>query len=255
MIKADNIVKVYPNDVKALDGVSFSIEPGEVCAYLGANGAGKSTTIKILCGMLSATSGSAVIGGFNAATEPDKVKRIIGYVPESGELFLSLTPYDFLEFISRMYDIDKQVYNHRIYSFMDMFGLKNEVRTPMHEFSKGMRQKVLLISSLIHNPEIIFWDEPLSGIDYAATVVIRSLVGELSSSGKTFFYSTHIVESVEKICTRIILLNSGKIAYDGSLNGGAEKPEDIIRKYGGLSSTEEKVPGLFNPQLYPPGSE
>jgi ABC-2 type transport system ATP-binding protein len=252
MITADNIVKIYgnakagANNVKALDGISFNIEQGEVCAYIGANGAGKSTTIKILCGMMSATSGKVLVNGIDAAEHPDKVKRIIGYVPESGALFLSLTPYDFLEFVCRMYDIDKNVYDHRIQSFMELFDLKGELRTPMYTFSKGMRQKVLIISSLIHNPEVIFWDEPLSGIDYNTTRVVRDLVKELSGNGKTFFYSTHLIESIDKICNRVIILNSGKIAYEGrldSLNGAGM--EDILKKYIDTENISAKVSGLY----------
>jgi len=249
MITADNIVKVYGNgkvaDHKALDGVSFKVEPGEVCGYIGANGAGKSTTIKILCGMLSATSGSATVGGINVLEQPDKVKRIIGYVPESGAMFLSLTPYDFLEFVCKMYDIDKNEYDRRIMSFMELFDLKQEVRTPMYTFSKGMRQKVLIISSLIHNPEVIFWDEPLSGIDYNTTIIIRTLVKELSQDGKTFFYSTHLIESIDKICTRVIILSQGRVAYEGHIGTNGAGMEELLRKYIDTENISQKVSGLY----------
>ena len=248
MIFVENLTKVYPagkggNGVKALDGISFAVERGEVCGYIGANGAGKSTTIKIMCGMLSPTSGNVLVNGINIAEKPNEVKKIIGYVPESGALFLSLTPYDFLEFVSRMYDIEKQVYYHRIFSFMEMFDLKNEIRTPMYTFSKGMRQKVLLVSSLIHNPEILFWDEPLSGIDYSTTITVRNLIKELSSQGKTFFYSTHLVESIDKVCSKVIILNSGKIAFDGAISGNGA--EEIIKKYVTSGNIAEKVSGLY----------
>lgn len=246
MITADNIFKVYQGNVKALDGVSFRIEQGEVCGYLGANGAGKSTTIKILCGMLLPSSGSAQINGIDVLEHPNEVKRSIGYVPESGALFLSLSPYDFLEFVCRMYDIGKDVYDHRIHSFMEMFDLKNEIRTPMHGFSKGMRQKVLLISSLIHNPDVIFWDEPLSGIDYSTTLIIRDLVKELSAEGKTFFYSTHLIESVDKICSKIIILSSGKAVYDNAIApGDGTNMEELMKKYIMNENTGEKIAGLY----------
>jgi ABC-2 type transport system ATP-binding protein len=248
MIFVENLTKVYPagkgeDGVKALDGISFSVERGEVCGYIGANGAGKSTTIKIMCGMLSSTSGNVLINGINIAEKPNEVKKIIGYVPESGALFLSLTPYDFLEFVCRMYDTDKQVYDHRIFRFMEMFDLKNEIRTPMYTFSKGMRQKVLLISSLIHNPEILFWDEPLSGIDYSTTIIVRDLIKELSSQGKTFFYSTHLIESIDKVCSKVIILNSGKIAFNGAISGNGA--EEIIKKYVTSGNIAEKVSGLY----------
>lgn len=232
MISVENLVKVYRGDVKALDGVSFEVGKGEVCGYLGSNGAGKSTTIKIICGMTGANGGSVSVGGYNVFTEPESVKKIIGYVPESGALFLSLSPYDFLEFVCRMYDIPQSEYHRRIHSFMEMFDLKNEVHTPMFSFSKGMRQKVLIISSLIHDPEIVIWDEPLSGIDYNTTIVVRNLVKELSAAGKTFFYSTHLIESVDKICTKIIILNSGKVVYTGSVDpANSMQISGLMEKY------------------------
>ena len=244
MIIADNIVKVYPNGVKALDGVSFRIEQGEICGYIGANGAGKSTTIKILTGILNPTSGKAVINGFDTAENPEKVKRSIGYVPESGDLFLSLTPFDFLEFVCKMFDVDKTSYVKRIYTFSEMFGLKEEINPPMFSFSKGMRQKVLLISSLIHNPDIIFWDEPLGGIDYSTTLQIRGMMKELSAMGKTFFYSTHQIESIDKMCSRVIMLNMGKVVYDNIINPEV-KIEEVFGKYA-LSENQDGISAIYN---------
>lgn len=246
MIIAENLVKIYSGDVKALDGVSFHIEQGEVCGYLGSNGAGKSTTIRILCGMLEATSGGVYMNGFSVQDDPTIVKKMIGYVPETGALFLSLTPFDFLEFVCRMYDMQKDVYVQRIFGFMELFDLKNEVNTPMHAFSKGMRQKVLIISSLIHDPEVIVWDEPLSGIDYNTTLIVRNLVKDLAARGKTFFYSTHLVESAEKICNRIIIINAGKIVHDGSVN--ADNPEELsglMSKYITQVDVNDKITGLY----------
>lgn len=243
MIKVENLTKVYSGNVKALDGVSFSIGKGEVCGYLGSNGAGKSTTIKIICGMISPTEGSVHVDGISVLDEPDKVKKIIGYVQESGALFLSLTPYDFLQFVCRMYDIEKDVYETRINSFMELFGLANEINIPMHTFSKGMRQKVLLISSLIHDPELILWDEPLGGIDYETTQVVRDLVKDLSAVGKTFFYSTHLVESVDKICTKVIVLNKGKTVFDGSMDGRIL--ENVMNEYSRSAGRSEKITDLY----------
>jgi ABC-2 type transport system ATP-binding protein len=246
MISVTGLVKIYPNEIKALDGISFNVEPGEICGYIGSNGAGKSTTIKILCGMLSATAGQAVLNGFNVSDNPDKVKRFLGYVPESGDLFLSLTPYDFLEFVCRMYEMEKSLYNERIHTFMEMFGLKNEIKTPMFSFSKGMRQKVLIISSLIHNPDIIFWDEPMGGIDYTTSLRIRELMKELASMGKTFFYSTHQIESIGKICSRIIMIDSGKIAYDEYVNGEANIEEIFSKITAG--DNKDRISSIYNPR-------
>lgn len=246
MIVAENLVKVYSGDVKAIDGISFTIEPGEVCGYLGSNGAGKSTTIRIMCGMLEATSGNVMINGFSVKDDPVTVKKMLGYVPETGALFLSLSPFDFLEFVCRMYDLPKVVYVQRIYGFMELFDLKDEVNTPMHTFSKGMRQKVLIISSLIHNPEVIIWDEPLSGIDYNTTLVIRNLVKDLTSQGKTFFYSTHLVDSAEKLCSRVIIINKGKIGFDGKVNpDNPRELEELMSLHSVPADIDSKLSGLY----------
>ncbi|RPI18392.1 MAG: ABC transporter ATP-binding protein [Ignavibacteriae bacterium] len=247
MITVAELAKVYPNGCNALKGVSFNIEKGEVCGYLGANGAGKSTTIKILTGMIKADSGSALIGNYDVKQTPEKVKRIIGYVPESGALFQSLTPFDFLEFVCKIYDMDKSVYIRRIYEFLEMFELKNEVNTPMASFSKGMRQKVLIISSLIHNPDVIFWDEPLSGIDFNTTVLIRDIVKDLSENGKTFFYSTHLLDIVEKICTRVIILNDGNIVFNEYIkdNEKSVSLEEVFKKYIDTAVIKQKATEIY----------
>jgi ABC-2 type transport system ATP-binding protein len=243
MITVENLTKVYPGDVKALDGVSFTVGRGEVCGYLGSNGAGKSTTIKIICGMISPTSGQVYVDDMSVIDDPNRVKKLIGYVPESGALFLSLTPYDFLQFVCRMYDIEKDVYDSRINNFMELFGLANEINIPMHTFSKGMRQKVLLISSLIHDPDVILWDEPLGGVDYETTQVVRELVKDLSAAGKTFFYSTHLVESIDKICTKVIVLNKGHAVFDGSIDGRIL--ENVMNEYSHRGDRSEKITGLY----------
>jgi ABC-2 type transport system ATP-binding protein len=247
MIKVNDIVKIYPNGNKALNGVSFEIERGEVCGYLGANGAGKSTTIRILSGMIHADSGSASIDNIDVFESPDKIKKIIGYVPESGALFQSLTPYDFLEFVCKIYDMDKSLFKKRIYDFMEMFDLKNEINTPMSSFSKGMRQKVLIISSLIHNPDVIFWDEPLSGVDFNTTVLIRDIIKDLSQNGKTFFYSTHLLDIVEKICTRVIILNEGSVVFNEDLNSSDKHVslEEVFKKYIDTAVLKQKATDIF----------
>jgi ABC-2 type transport system ATP-binding protein len=246
MIEVSEIVKTYPNNCKALDGVSFKIEKGEVCGYLGANGAGKSTTIKILTGMLSADSGSAMVGGIDVLKEPGEVKKIIGYVPESGALFQPLTPFDFLEFVCKMFGIEKNIYERRIPEFLEMFDLLNEIHTPIASFSRGMSQKVLIISSLIHNPDIIFWDEPLGGIDFKTTTLIIDIVKDLSSRGKTFFYSTHILDMMEKICTGVIVLNEGEVVHNSkSGRGSGHGIEEIFKKYVDTGSTKEKAAEIY----------
>ena len=249
MISVSNLVKIYPGNCTALDGVSFKIERGEVCGYLGANGAGKTTTVKILTGMLSADNGEASINGIDIIKAPQKVKQIVGYVPESGAVFQSLTPYEFLEFVCKIYSMVPAVYRKRIQDFLELFDLADEMNVPMASFSKGMKQKVLIISSLIHNPEVIFWDEPLSGLDYNTAVLVRDLIKELSANGKTFFYCSHVLDVVEKTCSRIIIIKSGRVVFDEKLKPGDNSfsLEDVYKKYIDADSKKEKVSNLFKP--------
>jgi ABC-2 type transport system ATP-binding protein len=241
MIEVQELGKIYRDNTKALDGVSFNIGRGEVCGYLGANGAGKTTTIKILCGMLNPTSGLVNVGGYNVLTHPHRVKKMIGYVPESGAVIQSLTLYDFLEFVCKIYEVDKTVYVKRIYDFAELFDLKAELNSALASYSKGMRQKALIISSLIHNPDVIFWDEPLSGLDYRTIVLIQDIIKELSSSGKTFFYSSHILDLVEKICTQVIILDRGRKVFDSKIQGeNRSSLEELFSGYIDNSAKESK---------------
>lgn len=245
MISVTNLAKTYPNNVTALDGISFEIEKGEVCGYLGANGAGKTTTVKILTGMLSADSGEVRMNGVDVLRFPQKVKQIIGYVPESGEVFQSLTPYEFLEFVCKIYSMDRKIYRNRIQDFLELFDLTSEINEPMASFSKGMKQKVLIISSLIHSPEVIFWDEPLSGLDYNTAVLVRDLIKELSANGKTFFYCSHVLDIVEKTCSKIIIIKSGKVVFDEKLKPDDNSLEDIYRRYIDAGTKKEKLTNLL----------
>lgn len=246
MIKVKDLVKTYPQNIKALDGVSFEIEKGEVCGYLGANGAGKSTTLNILAGMINADSGSVVINDIDVLKNENRIKKFIGYVPESGAVFLSLTPYDFLEFVCKIYDIDESVYRKKIFDFLELFELKNEIFIPMSSFSKGMTQKVLIISSLIHNPGIIFWDEPLNGVDYNTSLLICDLVKELSANGKIIFYSSHVLDMVNKMCNKIIILDSGKIVYDSHYDKvDGYQVENILKRYVDTSGSKERAAEIY----------
>lgn len=247
MIRVSGLAKTYPGSLTALDGIDFTIEKGEVCGYLGANGAGKTTTVKILTGMLSADRGEVNINGIDVIRDPQKVKQIIGYVPESGALFQSLTPFEFLEFVCKIFGMEKSIYLKRIRDFLELFELINEMNSPMASFSKGMKQKVLIISSLIHNPEVIFWDEPLSGLDYDTAVLVRDLIKELSAGGKTFFYCSHVLDIVEKTCNRIIIIKSGKVVFDEKLASGDNSVslENIYKKYIDAVPKKEMLSGLF----------
>lgn len=215
MITVRNLVKKYDN-VTALDGISFEIPDGEICGYIGTNGAGKSTTVKILIGSLDFESGEVDVNGINIKDNPFGVKQIIGYVPENANLFNSLTVTEFLNFIGEVYDIDKATLKRRIDIFAEILSFKEYLNESIGIISKGNRQKTLITSALLHNPDVILFDEPLNGLDANAIFAFQDLVNELSKNQKTIFYCSHLLDMIEKISDRIILLDKGKIAVNSS---------------------------------------
>lgn len=214
MIQVNNVFKEYPGGTKALDGVSFHIQKGDICGYIGANGAGKSTTIKILTGMLDFERGEVSVGGINVKKDPVELKKKIGYVPESGNMFNSLTPKEFLNFIGTVRNLEEDKLKHRIESFADIFDFKGMLDMSLSALSKGNKQKVLITSALLHDPDVIFLDEPLNGLDANSIFTFRDMVKDLSEKGKTVFYCSHLLDVIEKISTRILLIDKGKIVLD-----------------------------------------
>ncbi len=215
MIKLVNLSKHF-NDLKAVDRLSLEIKPGEIFGFLGPNGAGKSTTVKMLTGMLSPTSGAASVAGFDILESPTEVKRQIGYVPESGALFESLSAREYLELVSELHHLDRRVADARIDEFLNLFGIYAEKDNYLNQFSKGMKQKVLLAAAFLHNPQVLFLDEPLNGLDANAAMVIKKLLKKMAGQGKTILFCSHILEVVERICTRIAIINQGRIVICGT---------------------------------------
>ncbi|WP_036652308.1 ABC transporter ATP-binding protein [Paenibacillus pini] len=199
-----------------LRGVDLEVYAGQIIGYIGPNGAGKSTTVKIMLGLVEGYRGEVRIFGKDIADENIDYKRRIGYVPEVAELYDSLTAQEYLTFIGELYGLEQRKADHKARRLMDKFGLEEVYFNRISSFSKGMRQKVMLISSLLHNPDILFLDEPLSGLDANSVMVVKEILACLAAEGKTIFYSSHIMDVVEKISSRIILLNGGYIVADGS---------------------------------------
>ena len=202
--------------VTAVNAVSFAVSRGELFGLIGPNGAGKTTTVKILTGMLSGYGGQARVCGFDVAAQPLEVKRRIGYVPESAALYDALTPREFLQFIGRLYGLTDSEIWRRAFEMLDLFGLTRELDDRMSTFSKGMRQKVLIVAGLIHNPQVIFLDEPLSGLDANSVVIVKEVITRLARHGKAIFYCSHVMDVVERICDRITIINDGRIIADGT---------------------------------------
>ena len=217
MIELQNLKRAFGNRV-AVDGVSFFVPPGQICGYLGPNGAGKTTTVKMLTGMIPPTSGSASVAGFEVVKNPLEVKKRIGYVPESGALYQSLTPLEYLQFTGRLYHMDETDLFNRILDFAAFFKLEDQLHETMQSFSKGMKQRVVILSAVLHNPEVILLDEPLNGLDANSAMLLKKLLRHLADQGKTIFYCSHILEVVENLCDRVIIINQGRIVADGSVH-------------------------------------
>ena len=201
---------------QVLKGIDLDIYAGQIIGYIGPNGAGKSTTVKILCGLLSDFEGGVYIKGMNIKDNAIEVKRSIGYVPELAELYDVLTPMEFLSFMAELYDLDPAIAEDRITKMLAAFGLGSNMHQRMDTFSKGMRQKVLITSGLLHNPDIIILDEPLSGLDANSVIIIKELLSKLAKDGKTIFYCSHMMDVVEKVSDRIVLINDGVVIANGT---------------------------------------
>ncbi len=238
MIETEDLTKTF-GDKLALDRLTIRVEPGEIYGFLGPNGAGKSTTVKILTGLLRPTMGTARVAGYDVLEHPVEVKRRIGCVPESGALFESLSPVEYLEVVASLHHLDPASASRRAEELLSLFGLAEDRNVRMLDFSKGMKQKVLLVAALLHNPEVLFMDEPLNGVDANTAMVFKELLKRLAGQGKTIFFSSHILEVVERICTRIAIISEGRVVVDGTyqeiarLTGSATLEEAFRKATGG----------------------
>ncbi|WP_293888818.1 MULTISPECIES: ABC transporter ATP-binding protein [unclassified Sphingobacterium] len=216
LIRIVDLKKSYGTK-EILKGINLDIFPGQVIGYIGPNGAGKSTTVKILTGLIEDFTGTVEINGINIQEDPLAVKTLLGYVPENAELYEVLTPIEYLDFVGKLYGMESNIILERSLKLLAAFGLESNANNRMDTFSKGMRQKVLLISGIIHNPQIIVLDEPLSGLDANAVIFVKELISLLAKEGKTIFYCSHMMDVVEKVSDRILLINQGSIIADGTI--------------------------------------
>jgi len=199
-----------------LKGIDLLIESGQIIGYIGPNGAGKSTTVKILCGILTSFEGDIEVQGIPVRGNDVAVKRKIGYVPENGALYEALTPNEYLNLVGTLFDMKPELINERTLSLLKYFEMDKHANQRMDTFSKGMKQKILIIAGLINNPDILFLDEPLSGLDANSVILVKDMLTRLAKQGKTIFYSSHLMDVVEKISDRIILIDDGKVIADGT---------------------------------------
>lgn len=213
IISIRNLRKSY-GATTVLHGIDLDIYPGRVIGYIGPNGAGKSTTVRILAGLDGQFEGDIRIGDIDVKADPIAVKKMIGYIPENATMYDVLTPMEFLNLIGKLHHLSPKTITERATGMLNYFGMSKHLNDRMNTFSKGMRQKVLLVSGLLHNPEIIFLDEPLSGLDANTVMMVKEIIARLAAQGKTIFYCSHMMDVVEKISDRIILINGGRIVAD-----------------------------------------
>lgn len=237
-------LKMSFKDKQVLKGINLEIGAGQIIGYIGPNGAGKSTTLKILLGILDGYEGEVRIFGEEINYNKNEYKKKIGYVPEMAQMYDTLTAQEYLTFIGGLYGMEQEVADKKAFKLMNLFSIGESYQSRISSFSKGMRQKVLIISSLLHDPDILFFDEPLSGLDANSVMIFKEIITELASQGKTIFYSSHIMEVVEKISDRIVLISAGQVVADGTFMELQKKSsegslEDIFNQLTGFNQHKE----------------
>lgn len=221
MIEIKNVSKSYTKGIKSVDSLNLTINNGEIFGFLGPNGAGKTTTIKMITGILDADEGEILIDGYNIETQPMEAKRQFGFVPDSPDIFLSLKAIEYLNFIADIYNVEER--QNKITELAEKFGILDVLNNKLESFSHGMRQKVVLIGALLHNPNNWILDEPMTGLDPKSSFDLKEMMKEHASEGKTVFFSTHVLEVAEKLCDRIGIISKGKLLFVGTVEEAREQ--------------------------------
>ena len=238
-------------DKAAVQDLDLGVEPGEILGFLGPNGAGKSTTVKILTCMIRPSRGSARVAGYDVEQDPMEVKRRLGYVPEAGALYEALTAREYLTMVANLRGIEGKYANRKITELLDLFGMLDALDQLLSEHSKGMKQKVLISAALMGNPEVLFLDEPLNGIDANAALVVKELLRELAAKGRTILFCSHILEVVERVCTRIVIIDQGRKVAEGTAaqiaaETGTATLEQAFAQLTGVRDTAEVTRGMLS---------
>ena len=216
MLTLDHVAVRYSGR-PVLRDVSFSIGPGEIVAYLGANGAGKTTTMKVVTGLVAPDFGRVLFGGRDVAEDPLGYRRRLGYVPETAEVYPFLSGREYLVLAGRLRALPEASLERRVDELLELLGLENHRYQALESYSKGMRQKVLIGTALLHDPEVLILDEPLSGLDVTSVLVMKALLRALAARGRTILYSTHHLEVAERLCERVLILHDGRVVADDSV--------------------------------------
>lgn len=224
MIEIKNVTKTYNTSVKAVDNLNITVKDGEIVGFIGPNGAGKTTTIKMMTGILKPDCGLVNINGYDMQKAPLKAKKEIGYIADSPDMFLRLKGIEFLNLIGDIYEVSTEERRQRIESFANRFGLMGVLDKPMQSYSHGMRQKMMVVAALVHNPAVWILDEPLTGLDPKSAYELKKMMREHADAGNSVLFSTHVLEVAEKLCDKVIVINHGKTIFYGTL-------EELMSKY------------------------
>jgi ABC-2 type transport system ATP-binding protein len=232
MLEIRSLTKRY-NGIAAVENISFRIDPGEIVGYLGLNGSGKSTTVKTIVGLIEPSEGQILFQGRSILDDLPDFQRRLGYVPEEAVLYPYMSGWEYLLMAGRLHGMPRRTLDSKIDEFLRLFSLWDDRHCQIQSYSKGMRQKILLSAALLHNPEILIFDEPLSGLDVTTALVLKDLMRGLAARGRLIFYSSHVLEVVERICLRVIILRKGHMVADDAI----ERLRDRLQ--------EESLEGIF----------
>lgn len=217
MLEIKNYTKIYGEGKKAADDVTLSVESGDIYGFIGHNGAGKSTTIKAVVGVLDFTDGEILVDGHSVKTEPIECKKITAYIPDNPDLYENLTGIQYLNFIADVFDINSKDREERIKLYADKLEITDSLGDQISSYSHGMKQKVAIISALIHEPKLLVLDEPFVGLDPKATYILKELMHEMCKKGTAIFFSTHVLDVAEKLCNKVAIIKKGKIVATGTM--------------------------------------
>lgn len=234
MIEIKGVSKSYnKGTIKAVDGLNLDIREGEIFGFLGPNGAGKTTTIKMMTGILNSDEGSISVNGHDIKKDSIRAKQQFGYVPDNPDMYNKLKGIEYLNFMADVYDVPSNLRKERIQLLLERFELINAVNDLIQSYSHGMKQKIVVIGALLHNPSVWILDEPLTGLDPKSSFVLKEMMREHTSKGKTVFFSTHVLEVAEKLCDRIGIINKGRLIFCGTM--------DEIREYAKGNESLENI--------------
>lgn len=221
ILEIKNLTKTYKKVNKAVDNINIRVQPGDIYGFIGANGAGKTTTIKCVVGILNFEDGEIFIDGKSIKENPIECKKIMAYIPDETNLYENLKGIEYLDFVASIYNVENNKKNELIEKYANLLEIKDNLSSTISTYSHGMKQKLVIISALIHEPKLLILDEPFVGLDPKSTYILKELMKEMCSKGCSIFFSTHVLEVAQKLCNKVSIIKSGKIVVEGKI-------EDIV---------------------------